>query len=53
MLGGNPIGDRYGFRFWRDPGAMREYGGDTGDLGRFRGFLQCVIGAAFIIAGPE
>lgn len=52
MLGGNPLGDRYGFRYWRDPGAMNEYI-NTGNLGRFQGFLRCVIGAAFIIAGPE
>ena len=22
MLGGNPLGDRYGFRYWNDPGAF-------------------------------
>lgn len=52
MVGGNPLGDKYGFRYWRDPGAMREYLNE-GSLGRFQGFFQCVIGAAFIIAGPE
>lgn len=31
---------------------MNEYIG-TGDLGRFQGFLACIIGAAFVIAGPE
>lgn len=52
MLGGNPLGDRYGFRYWRDPGAFAElyY---TGDLGRFLGFLQCLIQASFTIAGPD
>lgn len=25
----------------------------AGDLGRFQGFLACIIGAAFVIAGPE
>lgn len=52
MCGGNPLGDRYGFRYWKDPGLMREYIG-TGATGRFQGFLACVIGAAFVIAGPE
>lgn len=31
---------------------MREYI-STGTTGRFQGFLACVIGAAFVIAGPE
>jgi amino acid transporter len=52
MLGGNPLGDRYGFRFWRDPGSFAEYY-KTGDLGRFLGFLQCLIQASFTIAGPD
>ncbi|EGC41999.1 amino acid permease [Histoplasma capsulatum var. duboisii H88] len=52
MLGGNPLGDRYGFRHWRDPGAFAEFY-KTGDLGRFLGFLQCMILASFTIAGPD
>lgn len=50
--GGNPLGDRYGFRYWKDPGSFAElyY---TGDLGRFLGFLQCLIQASFTIAGPD
>ncbi|ERF70679.1 hypothetical protein EPUS_02545 [Endocarpon pusillum Z07020] len=52
MLGGNPLGDRFGFRYWRNPGAFNElyYGGN---LGRFLGFLQCLIQASFTIAGPD
>ncbi|KAF2189571.1 hypothetical protein K469DRAFT_42753 [Zopfia rhizophila CBS 207.26] len=52
MLGGNPIGDRYGFRYWKNPGSFAElyY---TGNLGRFLGFLQCLIQASFTIAGPD
>lgn len=52
MLGGNPLGDRYGFRYWKNPGSFAElyY---TGDLGRFLGFLQCLIQASFTIAGPD
>src|SRR5690242_13510153 len=52
MLGGNPKKDRFGFRYWRDPGAFTEKW-KTGDLGRFLGFLQCLIQASFTIAGPD
>ena len=34
MLGGNPLHDRFGFRFWRDPGSFAEYD-KPGSLGRF------------------
>jgi len=52
MLGGNPIHDRFGFRYWREPGAFAElyY---TGTLGRWLGFLQCLILASFTVAGPD
>ncbi|KAI6434865.1 hypothetical protein MCOR22_009396 [Pyricularia oryzae] len=52
MLGGNPLGDRFGFRHWQDPGAFAELH-YSGDLGRFLGFLQCLIQASFTIAGPD
>jgi len=52
MLGGNPLHDRFGFRYWRDPGAFTELY-KTGALGRFLGFLQCLIQASFTIAGPD
>ena len=52
MLGGNPLGDRFGFRYWRNPGAFAELY-KTGNLGRFLGFLQCLILASFTIAGPD
>lgn len=52
MLGGNPLHDRFGFRYWRDPGSFAEYY-KTGSLGRFMGFLQCLIQASFTIAGPD
>ncbi|CAG8955995.1 hypothetical protein HYFRA_00008851 [Hymenoscyphus fraxineus] len=52
MLGGNPMGDRFGFRYWNDPGAFAELY-STGSLGRFQGFLQCLITAAFIVAGAD
>lgn len=53
MLGGNPLKDRFGFRYWKTPGAFAELHGKTGDLGRFLGFLQCLIQASFTIAGPD
>ncbi|KAG9240818.1 amino acid transporter-like protein [Calycina marina] len=53
MLGGNPLHDRFGFRYWEDPGAFAELDGYTGSLGIFLGFLQCLIQAAFTIAGPD
>lgn len=52
MLGGNPQRDRFGFRNWNEPGAFAELN-KTGSLGRFLGFLQCLIQAAFVIAGPD
>lgn len=54
MLGGNPLGDRFGFRFWKEPGAFTGPVDDYGvGLGRFLGFLQCLIQASFTIAGPD
>lgn len=52
MLGGNPLHDRFGFRAWREPGAFVELY-HSGNLGRFLGFLQCLIQASFTIAGPD
>ncbi|RDW92489.1 putative general amino acid permease-1 [Coleophoma crateriformis] len=52
MLGGNPEHDRFGFRYWEDPGPFAEFI-DTGDTGRFLGFVYCLVQAAFTIAGPE
>ncbi|KAG6041489.1 hypothetical protein E4U41_004066 [Claviceps citrina] len=53
MLGGNPEGDRFGFRFWREPGAFAAFHYQGSALGRWLGFLQCLIQAAFTIAGPD
>lgn len=52
MLGANPLGDRFGFRYWKNPGSFTELYYD-GNLGRFLGFLQCLIQASFTIAGPD
>ncbi|PFH51754.1 hypothetical protein AMATHDRAFT_74783 [Amanita thiersii Skay4041] len=56
MVGGNPLRDVYGFRYWnpaRVPGAPFAEYIETGSLGRFLGFLACLIQAAFTMAGPE
>ncbi|KAE8443327.1 hypothetical protein EG329_001970 [Mollisiaceae sp. DMI_Dod_QoI] len=52
MVGGNPMHDKFGFRYWKNPGAFAELYYD-GNLGRFLGFLQCLIQASFTIAGPD
>ena len=52
MLGGNPQHDRFGFRYWRDPGSFAPLYKD-GALGRWLGFLQCFILASFTVAGPD
>lgn len=52
MVGGNPKHDAFGFRYWRDPGPMYVFERE-GALGRFEGFLQCLIRATFTFAGPE
>ncbi|KAL8854609.1 MAG: hypothetical protein Q9221_000644 [Calogaya cf. arnoldii] len=52
MVGGNPLGDKYGFRFWKDPGSFGE-AYDTGSMGKFLGFLVCLVQASFTVAGPD
>ncbi|KAK7054679.1 general amino acid permease agp2 [Paramarasmius palmivorus] len=56
MVGGNPLHDVYGFRFWNpskvEGAPFAEYI-ETGSLGRFLGFLACLIQASFTIAGPD
>ena len=52
MVGGNPQGDAYGFRYWTNPGSFRAYI-DSGQLGKFEGFLACLWSASFTVVGPE
>ncbi|OGM49423.1 hypothetical protein ABOM_003496 [Aspergillus bombycis] len=52
MVGGNPKGDAYGFRYWKNPGTFAEYA-SGGDLGRFEGFLGALWIAVFTVVGPE
>ncbi|KAI5480097.1 hypothetical protein MNV49_001757 [Pseudohyphozyma bogoriensis] len=52
MLGGNPLHDRFGFRYWKNPGAFTTPYPDHGTA-NFEGWLVCVINAAFSFGGPE
>lgn len=52
MVGGNPKHWAFGFTYWKDPGPMNVLY-TTGALGRFEGFLACLIQATFMFAGPE
>ncbi|EFX01098.1 general amino acid permease [Grosmannia clavigera kw1407] len=52
MLGGNPIHDRYGFRYWKNPGSFVEHI-VTGNTGRFCGIISCMYQASFSVCGPE
>ncbi|ESK89860.1 general amino acid permease [Moniliophthora roreri MCA 2997] len=56
MVGGNPLHDVYGFRFWNpskvEGAPFAEYI-ETGPLGRFMGFLACFTQAGFTVAGPD
>lgn len=51
-LGGGPKHDRLGFRYWKHPGAMREYVA-LGDKGRFLGLFSTLVNAAFSYGGVE
>lgn len=53
MVGGNPDGDAYGFRYWSDPLAAFATYRTTGDLGRLEGFMGCLAAAAFYVVGPD
>ncbi|KAI9753144.1 MAG: hypothetical protein M4579_005307 [Chaenotheca gracillima] len=52
FLGGNPHHDRLGFRYWKHPGAMKEYQ-STGNTGRFLGLFSTLVNAAFSYGGVE
>lgn len=51
-LNGGPKQDRLGFKWWKNPGAMKEYKG-TGSTGRFLGFFSVLVNAAFSYGGVE
>ncbi|CAK7264694.1 hypothetical protein SEPCBS57363_001210 [Sporothrix epigloea] len=52
MLGGNPIHDRYGFRYWKNPGAFVSHI-EPGSVGRLCGIISCIYQASFSVCGPE
>lgn len=52
FFGGGPSHDRYGFRYWSNGLAFKEYKA-TGDLGRFPGFWSCLSPALFAFIGTE
>ncbi|EAL20972.1 hypothetical protein CNBD5730 [Cryptococcus deneoformans B-3501A] len=49
MVGGNPLKDRFGFRYWKDPGP---WAGDSPST-RLESFINAVNTAGFCIGGPE
>lgn len=51
-LGGGPTRDRLGFRYWKHPGAMKEYVA-LGNKGRFLGLFSTLVNAAFSYGGVE
>lgn len=52
MVGGNPLKDVYGFRYWTEPGPVSQYYG-TGPSAGLRSFTAALLGAAFAVAGPD
>jgi yeast amino acid transporter len=46
MVGGNPIHDKYGFRYWTEPGPFENYL-VPGGAGIFCGILSCIYQASF------
>lgn len=52
MVGGNPQHHAYGFTYWKNPGPVNVLY-TTGALGRFEGFMACLILATFMFSGPE
>lgn len=54
MLGGGPNHDRLGFRYWRDPGAFKEYStAITGGKGKFVSFVAVFVYSLFSYTGIE
>lgn len=51
-LGGGPTRDRLGFRYWKNPGAMKPFVAD-GNTGRFLGFFSTLVNAAYSYGGVE
>ncbi|KAG0141056.1 hypothetical protein CROQUDRAFT_99237 [Cronartium quercuum f. sp. fusiforme G11] len=52
-LGGGPMHDRIGFRYWKNPGPFIEFLGIQGTAGRFLGFWPALIQATVSCVGTE
>ncbi|PPR02279.1 hypothetical protein CVT26_011698 [Gymnopilus dilepis] len=54
-LGGGPQGDRIGFRYWKNPGAVARSGLEPNHIGwdRFLAILSVLVQAAFSFQGME
>lgn len=53
MAGGAPNGEAIGFKYWKHPGAFKEYVG-TGSTGRFLAYWAAFVRAGFsFITSPE
>lgn len=52
-LGGGPTHDRLGFRYWKNPGAMKMYISTNPSTGRFLGLFSVLVNAAFSYGGVE
>ncbi|KAF4472790.1 amino acid permease [Fusarium albosuccineum] len=53
MVGGNPDGDAYGFRYWSHASDAFAVYRTEGDLGRLEGFMGAMAAAAFYVVGPD
>lgn len=53
MVGGNPQGDAYGFRYWSNVHDAFATFRSKGDLGRLEGFMGALAAAAFFVVGPD
>jgi len=51
-VGGNPKHHAYGFQYWQNPGAMKQYDG-YGNTGRFLSLFSTLVNAAFSYGGVE
>ncbi|OXM75749.1 amino acid transporter [Cryptococcus neoformans Bt63] len=49
MCGGNPQHDKFGFRYWKNPGPLA---GETGAL-KLKGIWDAVLWSCFALGGPD
>ncbi|BEJ12959.1 hypothetical protein CspHIS471_0301330 [Cutaneotrichosporon sp. HIS471] len=50
MCGGNPLRDRYGFRFWKNPGV---FAGNTEAKHIVQGIWDSICWSTFAVVGPD